>query len=481
VAVEHLEGAVKAVEAISGNIKVDLFKIGFLENKIHIFDELIALLAPTDPARAFRYAERRRAQAFLESRQRAGLRQDGNVRDDLSQRREELRGRLIGKQKALLEQFSKPPADRNTKLIQSLQSELTEIREAHTQVMKEIEVGSVGRGAVLAQASVLTAEQVQQKALRPNQALLEYVVQDKESFLFLVTPQTCRSFRLNIGRKQLNDRIEKLLLPFGQLRDGQVDLLHVNYDVRLSHDLYRLLFRPVESEIPRDSQLVIVADDVLNYLPFESLSRSPTPGSRESGSTYSEYQRVDWLVKNYTFKYALSATSLSLRRENLRSPARQLVAFGNPSLRGSQRNNVAQAVLRGRSESNGEVPQLVPLPQAARESRAIGTLMSGKLQSKVFLGERATESEFLKEGPSSEYLHFAVHSLVNEERPYYSALVLAPDAHSDGLLQTYEILNTRLRSHLVTLSGCETAVAPRRLRLRASAAFLRRIARGRPR
>ncbi len=383
---------------------------------------------------------------------------DGNVRDDLSKRREELRGRLIGKQKALLEQFSKPPAERNTKLIQSLQSELAEIREAHTQVMKEIEVGSVGRGAVLAQASVLTAEQVQQKALRPNQALLEYVVQDKESFLFLVTPQSCKSFRLNIGRKQLNDRIEKLLLPFGQLRDGQVDLLHVNYDVRLSHDLYRLLFRPIESEIPRDSQLVIVADDVLNYLPFESLSRSATVAPRQAGLPYSEYQAVDWLVKHYTFSYALSATSLSLGHEGNRSAPAQLLAFGNPSLKGSQRNDVAQAVLRRISEGSAEVPQLVSLPQAARESKRIGELMSSRGHSRVLLGEQATEAEFSKEGPAADYLHFAVHSLLNQEQPYYSALVLAPDAKSDGLLQTYEIVNTPLRSRLVTLSGCETAL-----------------------
>jgi hypothetical protein len=50
-AVEHLEAAVKAVEAVSGNIKIDIFKMGFLENKLHVFDELIALLAPVDPAK----------------------------------------------------------------------------------------------------------------------------------------------------------------------------------------------------------------------------------------------------------------------------------------------------------------------------------------------------------------------------------------------------------------------------------------------
>jgi CHAT domain-containing protein len=135
-----------------------------------------------------------------------------------------------------------------------------------------------------------------------------------------------------------------------------------------------------------------------------------------------------------------------------------LLAFGNPSLRGSQRQQAAQAVLRRLSEASAEVPELVPLPKAARESKRVGELMSGKVQARVLVGDHATEAEFSKDGPSADYLHFAVHSLVNQEQPFYSALVLAPDATSDGLLQTYEIVNTRLRSRLVTLSGCETAL-----------------------
>lgn len=454
---EHLEAAVEAVEAISGNIKVDFFKMGFLEDKIQVFDELISWLGPTDPAKAFHYAERRRARAFLESRQRAGL-LNTNVRGDLGGRRDELKSRLVGKQKALLEQFSRPVDQRNSRLIHSLQSELVEIREEHSRVIKEIELDSSTNSTGLSDILPLTTRQVQQDVLAPGQALLEYVVQDRESFAFLVTKTSCRFYRLKFGRKELAGKIERLLLPFSQLREGKVDLLHVSYDVGLSHELYRLLFRPVELEIQAKSQLVIVADDVLNYLPFEALSRSPIVKPAVAGLLYSQYQGVDWLIRRHTFTYALSATSLSLHHKRDHSSRGQLLAFGNPSLSGSQRSGAAQAVLRRTSESSTDVPQLVALPHADRESRRIGALMSGKLRAKVFVGEQATESEFSKEGPSADYVHFAVHSLINPEQPYYSALVLAPDSTSDGLLQAYEIINTRLNSRLVTLSGCETAL-----------------------
>jgi CHAT domain-containing protein len=454
-AIAHLEGAVEAVETVSGNIKVDLYKTGFLEDKIQVFDELIALLGPIDPAKAFYYAERRRARAFLESSQRAGL-LTSSPPDDLRRRKETIEARLVGKQRALLEQFSMPAAKRNPGLIQSLQGDLKEIREEHTQLIKTIERETYTGAGAGPEVAPVTANQVQRDVLKPGQALLEYVVRDRETFLFLVTQRVCKFYRLPIARHDLAVQIEKLQLPFTQLREGRTDLLHLSYDVQLSHELYRVLFQPIESTVQADSKIIVVPDDVLNYLPFESLARSGGIGSAATGLPFAEYRDVDWLLKRFTFVYALSATSLRLRLGQPGSAPRQLLAFGNPAVRSTRQNDIERAVLRG---SSGEAfPEFPPLPQAARESKRVGELMSGKLQAKIFLGEQATESEYMKEAPSADYVHFAVHSLINQEQPYYSALVLTPDRHSDGLLQTYEIVNTRLHSRLVTLSGCETAL-----------------------
>jgi CHAT domain-containing protein len=186
--------------------------------------------------------------------------------------------------------------------------------------------------------------------------------------------------------------------------------------------------------------------------------RSEAKGSPQAGLTYAEYQGVDWLVKRYTFVYALSARSLSLRREPSSPVVRQLVGLGNPSLSGTQKTEVGRVVFRRASETGTAIPYLSPLPQASTEVKRIGQLMAGRMPTKILMGQQATKEEFAREAPGASHLHFAVHALLNDEQPYYSALVLAPSEKSDGLLQTYEILNTRLHSRVVTLSGCETAL-----------------------
>ena len=125
---------------------------------------------------------------------------------------------------------------------------------------------------------------------------------------------------------------------------------------------------------------------------------------------------------------------------------------------GSQNTRIAQAVLRRASEDGAELPSLPPLPLAAKESRRVAQIMAGKLGTRVFTDGQATESAFFREAPAASYLHLAVHSLLNNEQPYYSALLLAPEPASDGLLQTFEIASTHLNAQLVTLSGCETAL-----------------------
>src|SRR5262249_43051128 len=135
-------------------------------------------------------------------------------------------------------------------------------------------------------------------------------------------------------------------------------------------------------------------------------------------------------------------TSLHPRFHQKSSEPESLLAFGNPKLNTAQ-SKTAVAALRGLGV-DAYVPALSALPQSAREAGTVARLLQSKVRTTVLTAERARKAEFMKQGPAAGYIHFAVHSIVNEDKPYYSALVLSPDAQSDGLLQTYEILGMRL-------------------------------------
>jgi CHAT domain-containing protein len=62
-------------------------------------------------------------------------------------------------------------------------------------------------------------------------------------------------------------------------------------------------------------------------------------------------------------------------------------------------------------------------------------------------------------------IHFATHSLLNNQRPNLSGVVLSlvdrTGRPQNGFLRLYDIYNLRLGSDLVVLSACQTALGAR--------------------
>jgi len=350
-----------------------------------------------------------------------------------------------------------PAEERNDKFVSSLRGELRSIREEHTRVLNALEVSDPREASRQGILTPMTAKRVQEEILKPGQVLVEYVVTDRDVMAFAVDKAHCRFFRLPVERPHLVRQIDQWRLPFRQLKEGRVDLLHLPYDLRLAEQIYGEIFQPLEQAIGGAERVVIVPDDVLFYLSFESLARSTNRVRAEPGLIYGEYRNADWLLRHYTISYALSATSLHPRLRPARPAPKQLVAFGDPAVAAFAKSELGRTVLRA-FETDSAEPSLPPLPFSAREARLVAGLMGPSGPPKVLLGKEASEGAFLREGPSAGYLHFAVHSLINEEQPYYSGLVLSPEKETDGLLQSFEILRIPLHCRLVTLSACETAL-----------------------
>jgi CHAT domain-containing protein len=161
--------------------------------------------------------------------------------------------------------------------------------------------------------------------------------------------------------------------------------------------------------------LYVVPHGALNYLPFSLL---PTGGAGRGGL----------LIDRYTLSQLPAAGALLRDGRAMEGP----------------RSLLAVAPARSR------------LRYAPQEARAVDALYQPN--SRLLVGDAATESRFKQLAGDFRMLHVATHGRFNRLNPLLSGLELEADRVDDGLLQVHEVLGLRLAADLVTLSACDTAL-----------------------
>jgi CHAT domain-containing protein len=264
---------------------------------------------------------------------------------------------------------------------------------------------------------------------------------EERSFLFVVTREGLKSYVLP-GAGQIADRVRRLRTTL-----ERENLLTRGIYHEVAFQLYRDLVAPAATALAGKSDLVIVPDRALYYVPFETLL-----GEEAGGRSFSD---LPYLLRRYSISYAPSASVLAglrVPRAEPVSPGRKrLAAFAPFAMEGGRGDQPTRA---------GEGWNLVPLPASSREVSAIAALYPG---SAVELFGRDASETNVRRNPAvatAERLHFATHAQSNERQPELSGLVLASaaDKSEDGFLQVYEIFNLKLAADLAVLSACETAL-----------------------
>ena len=232
--------------------------------------------------------------------------------------------------------------------------------------------------------------------------------------------------------------------------------------------LYNFLFGHIEKNLTGKTELIIIPDGILSFLPFESLIM---PDGR-------------YLIEKYHIKYLQSLTvgdSLSKRRYT--KDRKPLLAFGGAvydevsydvdmitstrQLEQLQKKTLL-AMSRGQNvrESYASLgfASWNNLPGTLAEVQAL-TLIIPSVE--VYTGEKVSEphiKKLSKDGKLKEYkvLHFATHGIVVPEIPELSALVLSQfkkaQEGEDGYLNMREIAALDIRADFINLSACETGL-----------------------
>ena len=288
----------------------------------------------------------------------------------------------------------------------------------------------------------LSADEVRAQVLQPGEILIEYVLGEQSSHLWVLSAGAVRMVELP-PRTEIEQQVRQLL-PL--LNDYNLTGAEAAWYVEPARNLYQLLLEPVAGEIAQADRLIICADGILHYLPFEALLKSDT--------TETDFGKLPWLVNEKIVTYTPSASVLGKIR-NAQKPAHAAgpwLLVGNPVLVSGE-----DAGLFARAAGAAGLPAL---PFAEDELNRLAALAAAE----VFSGKNATHHNLAEAGLRQDLslVHFASHGLFNESRPRYSGLVISPDPASgdDGFLSISEVLSLGLECDQVVLSACGSALGP---------------------
>jgi CHAT domain-containing protein len=287
-----------------------------------------------------------------------------------------------------------------------------------------------------------------QSRLSVRQVLLKYVLLEDRALLFFITAQSVGYEFLSVGTPRVAAMIKQLSEPLEDFASGKVDYLRIHFDMELAHRLFNILLKNVVKRFPRSDELLIIPDQVLFKLPFETLVMGFKRSFQQDDMLFSEYLAADYVIQKYAVSYFLSLVDFHRQFEGRKDYPYVLAAFGQPQVA-----NLRPAISL---LSGSTISHIAEIPSTRLEILNLEKIFTGSSR-RVFLGSDFNKENFTRFAPQAKLIHIATHFFTNGEDPSRSAFLFSSTGDSPPLCDARQILKLRLRAELVILSACETS------------------------
>ncbi|MBQ4818835.1 CHAT domain-containing protein [Aquimarina sp. MMG016] len=260
-----------------------------------------------------------------------------------------------------------------------------------------------------------------QNLLDSDTGLISYFSTDTDVFAITIQKNSFEFYKLPFGHKIKNE-ILSFYSDVSNVKSSKPEEF-----LKTGNSVYKnILEKPLQ--YLHTKTLIILRDDILNYVPFEALPKNSDQPS--------------YLIQDYQISYAESATLLQEYQKGPDSKRYNLLAFA-PSF-GEVNSNVQE-----------ERSDFGPLLYNMEEVKNIANYFKGE----VILGDKASIEFFSNNSQQYNILHFATHAATNDENPDYSYLAFSEkDNSTHNLLYVKDLYAHRVDADLVTLSACETGL-----------------------
>lgn len=365
----------------------------------------------------------------------------------------------------------------------SIAFEIEQLTEELQQTKTKIRQSSP-RYAALTQPQPLTLKEIQAGVLDRDTFLLEYSLGKERSYLWAVTPDSMTSYELpkNSEIEAAARRVYDILNVRNKVIEGEtkeqrrarITLADAQYRDAAA-ELSRKILAPVAKELG-SKRLLIVADGVLQYIPFAAL---PDPSE----------MTAPLIAKHEIINLPSASTLAVLRREfKDRKPAPKTVAvLADPVIEEDDLRvkSVESIAARKLNRRRRRVRRRRELPPGMERSLEESGLRDARLEIPRLPGTRQEAMKILSLVPSSEskgafdfaasratatandlsqyrFIHFATHGFLNSLHPKLPGIVLSmvdeQGYAQNGFLRANDIFNLKLPAEMVVLSACQTGL-----------------------
>lgn len=502
VANKLIEESLALIETVRARAGSQQFRASYLASIYKAYEFHINLLMQLHArdanagydAEALRASEQGRARSLMEMLNEAHVDIRQGVGSDLIARERELNQLLNAKAQRQIQLKARKGSEQE---IATLDKEIGALEEDYRQTEVAIRKHSP-QYAALTQPQPLGLKEIQEQ-LDQDTVLLEYSLGDERSHVWVVTPNSFKTFELP-KREQIENsarQVYELLTTRGaskplesaeqrQQRIAQADAQLL----KASDELSAMIIGPFASELGK-KRLVVVADGALQYVPFGALSvvssqfsvagvraRQNEPATDNGPRTPGSYKP---LIADHEIVSLPSASALAVQRLSLagRTPAPNAVAViadpvfsttderlktavtaANPNQNQTDAGSETRIIEHLADDSGKLIIRRLQFTRLEAEQILAVAPQVGNLKAIDFRANRVTATS--PELSKYRYVHFATHGYLDSDRPDLSAVVLSlvdeKGRPQDGFLRAHEIYNLHLPAELVVLSACQTGL-----------------------
>ena len=377
---------------------------------------------------AFKFSESNKAILLLESLQEELARNYGGIPDSLKERERDLRIDITFYEKQINQENTKGE-EADQEKIKKWEENLFDFNSKYQELVKILEKDYPKYYQLKYNTQLATIAELQSK-LDNKSALIEYFVGEKDIHQFVISKNQIKIFTIPKWLEFEND----VNLLLGSLKERTQIRNNYFHFTQKGYELYEKLLSEALKVVPaRINRLILIPDDMIGYIPFETFLRQPY----EAEEVTFKPSKLAYLFEDYTLSYSYSSTLLL---NNWNTPKREYndnflgfaPAFEKP---------MADAV------RNCSQNELYSLKCSAHEIQKIQTLLGGQ----IVLDSAANRSNFEKLSTGYRIVHLATHACADDANPQFSKIYFSDQDLSNSDLSTLDI-----PAELAVLSACNT-------------------------